>query len=106
MNLKDLNDFYSCIQRYAFLSFQKKSYRKSSSCSSTSKCFTSQLPKPVECIEVKNKDHYFVPPVKIDGKVVTNFQYLSLNDIGRFIDDECKFFLIYNKYCFLSCNKT
>ena len=77
--------------KICILKLSKKYNRKSSSCSLTSKCFTSQLPKPVECIEVKYKDHYFVPPVKIDGKIVTNFQYLSLHDIGRFIDVECKF---------------
>jgi len=64
--------------------------RKDSTCSSTrSHCImTSQLPKPVECIEVDIEDHYFVPPVVIDGEVVTSFQYLSLHDIDKYIDNE------------------
>ena len=74
-----------------FVRFVKMINRKSSCCFLTRQCFTSHLPKPVECMEVENKDHYFVPPVKIDGKIVTNFQYLSIHDIDRFIDDKCKF---------------
>ena len=49
---------------------------------------TSQLPKPVECIEVEIDDHWCVPPVKVDGESVTKFQYLSLHDINKLFNDE------------------
>jgi len=49
---------------------------------------TSQLPKPVECIEVEVEDHWCVPPVKVDGENVTKFQYLSLHDINKLFNDE------------------
>ena len=48
---------------------------------------TSQLPKPVECIEVETDDHYCVPPVKVDGEIVTNFQYLTLHEPRMFCDE-------------------
>ena len=44
----------------------------------------------MECIEVDVADHYFVPPVVINGEIVTNFQYLSLHDIDKYIDNECE----------------
>merc|ERR1719376_201842 len=49
---------------------------------------TSQLPKPVECIEVGHDDHFIVPPVKIDGQVVTSYQYLTLHDANKYVCDE------------------
>merc|ERR1719489_184668 len=49
---------------------------------------TSQLPKPVECIEVGHDDHFVVPPVKIDGQVVTSYQYLTLHDANKYVCDE------------------
>ena len=53
---------------------------------------TSQLPKPVECIEVEVEDHWCVPPVKVDGENVTKFQYLSLHDINKLFNDESKYY--------------
>ena len=41
----------------------------------------SSLPKPVQFIEVEKKNLYFVPSVKIGGKIITKFQYLSLHEI-------------------------
>ena len=37
-----------------------------------------ELPKPVKNIDTA--DTFKVPPVKIDDKVVTDFQYLSVYD--------------------------
>ena len=45
------------------------------------------FPKPIECIEVKIKDHYFVPPVIIKGDIVTSFQYLTLHDSKHFSEE-------------------
>ena len=63
---------------------QNKDMRKSH-CS-----MTSQYPKPVECIEVEIEDHYFVPPVVINGELVTNFQYLTLHDNDKDFCDNCE----------------
>ena len=49
---------------------------------------TSQLPKPVECIEVATDDHYCVSPVVEDGEIITNYQYLSLHDTDKLFCDE------------------
>ena len=66
----------------------------------TSHYMTSQLPKPVECIEVEIDDHWCVPPVKVDGESVTKFQYLSLHDINKLFNDESE----YNKRSYVFVN--
>ena len=73
---------------------------------------TSQLPKPVECIEIETDGHWCVPPIVVDGEVVTSFQYLTLHDTDKYLCDECKFifilFCLMNKiiYTFLCASKT
>merc|ERR1719376_1070069 len=66
--------------------FINKKRRKSAL--GTSQSVTSQLPKPVEGIEVETDDHYFVPPVVEDGEIVTNFQYLTLHDTDKLFSDQ------------------
>jgi len=66
--------------------FANKKRRKSTVV--TSQPISSQLPKPVEGIEVETDDHYFVPPVVKDGEIVTNFQYLTLHDTDKLFSDQ------------------
>merc|ERR1719376_1266235 len=66
--------------------FANKKRRKSALV--TAQSVTSQLPKPVEGIEVETDDHYFVPPVVEHGEVVTNFQYLTLHDTDKLFSDQ------------------
>ena len=61
---------------------------------------TSQLPKPVECIEVETDDHYVVPPIKMNGELVSNFQYLSLHNADKFTDDDGQF-IHYILFCYV-----
>ena len=62
--------------------------RRESKQSVTSQSIASQLPKPVECIEVETDVHFCVPPIVVDGKTVTNFQYLTLHEPKKLFCDE------------------